>query len=60
MFWLANPEIDGDARVKRVLQVTRQEIEEALRFFSNSVSIEIEDKLRGFHRNIENLIGRYR
>lgn len=60
MFWLANPEIDGDMRVKRVLQVTRQEIEEALRFFSNSVNMEIEDKLRGFHRNIENLIGRYR
>ena len=58
MFWIGNPTIDGDVRVKRVLQVTRQEIEEALRFFSNNMNLQIDEKLRGFHRNIEHLIGK--
>ena len=60
VFWLANPRVDGNARVKRVLQVTRQEIEEALRFFSSDLNAEIGDKLGSLHQNIENLIGKSR
>ena len=56
MFWLGNPRIDANTRVKRLLRVTRQEIEEALRFYSGGINAEIEGKLKNFGRNIENVV----
>ena len=58
MFWLANPDVDADARVRRLLKLTRQEIGEALRFFSSGINPEVESTLRQYQKAIEGVVGK--
>lgn len=58
VFWLANPELDADTRIRRLLTLTRQEIGEALRFYSYGINAEIESRLQQYESNIEGLVGR--
>ena len=55
MFWLGNPEVDGNARIKRLVAVTQQEIQEALRFWSIGINSAIASKLQEFHSNFRQI-----
>ena len=58
MFWLCNPDMDGDTRVKRLVAVTHQEIVVALRFWSNGINPMIQGKLVGYRTNIQKVTNR--
>lgn len=60
VFWLCNPTMDADERIKRLLVITKQEIEDTLRYFSNRINPQVEDKLQDYNRNIGNVVGRSR
>ena len=60
MFWLCNPTIDADERIRRLLKLTLHEIKEALRVFSGGVNPDIASKLRHYQSNIKRLVGKYR
>ena len=58
MFWLCNPTKDGNARMRRQLTLTYQEIEDTLRYFSYGLNPEVEGKLRSYQSSIEQAIGK--
>ena len=55
MFWLCNPDMDADTRIKRLVAVTQHEIKEALRFWSSGINSDIEGKLRAYLTNIQKI-----
>lgn len=57
VFWLCNPTMDADERIKRLLVITKQEIEDTLRYFSNRINPQVEDKLQDYNRNMGNVVG---
>lgn len=57
LFWLCNPTKNANERVKRLLIITKQEIEEALNSYSQGVNPQVGDKLGGYKTNIEKIIG---
>ncbi|MCY3631079.1 MAG: hypothetical protein OXH29_00205 [bacterium] len=58
MFWLANPEVDANSRIRRLLKLTRQEIGEALRFFAYGINTDVESTLRKYESEIEGVVGK--
>lgn len=56
VFWLCNPTIDANQRIKRLLAITKQEIEDTLGYFSDSINPQVEDKLQDYNLNIGNVI----
>ena len=59
-FWLCNPTMDANERIKRLLAITKQEMEDALGYFSNSINPQVEERLRDRSSNIGNAIGDFR
>lgn len=58
LFWLSNPGVNADTRIKRLIAVTQLEIKEALRFWSSGINPNIESKLRGYLDNIQTITER--
>ena len=58
MFWICNPTVDGDERIKRLLILTNQELKEARPVFSGGVNPQIEDNLKYFQDSIERIVGK--
>lgn len=52
VFWLCNPRVDADRRVKRLVSLTRAEIEQALRFWGSGINPRIASQLQDFRDNI--------
>lgn len=57
VFWLCNPMRDANERIKRLLAITRQEIEDALGYFSDGINPEAENKLKEYSTNIAKVVG---
>ena len=57
VFWLCNPTRDANERIKRLLIITKQEMEDALGYFSDGINSEAEAKLRGYTINIAKVVG---
>lgn len=53
-FWLSNPEISADERVRRLLVLTGRDIKEAKRLFSSTTNTLIQSKLAEHLDRIEN------
>ena len=57
VFWLCNPTKDANERIERLLIITKQEIEDALGYFSDGINSEAETKLKGYTTNIAKVVG---
>ena len=51
-FWLFNPDIDSNERVRRLLVLTGEDIKEALRVFSDAANPDVNSKLQEHLANI--------
>ena len=52
-FWLSNPDIDAEERVRRLLALTEADIKEAIRLFSHTSNSKISGKLAEHLTNIK-------
>ena len=57
-FWLSNPDIGSDERVRRLLTLTEADIKEAIRLFCHTSNAEISGKLAEHLANIKRVAAR--
>ncbi len=58
MFWLCNPTMNADTRIKRLVAVTEREVREALRFWSTGINADIEGKLQDHLENMRRIVNK--